>query len=375
MAGLDRLLIGRDRELGGEAILALRRRLLEQVEQAVGVRDLEIPRRHLLLIVEEDIAVSRSSIVELQVEHIVDALDVHRQPLEPVGQLARDRPALEPADLLEVSELRHFHAVAPHFPAEAPGAERRAFPIVLDEADVVLQRVDADRGQAAEIELLQVGRARLQHHLILVIMAEPVGVLAIAAVGRPAARLDIGRLPRIGPERAQHRRRVERPRPHLQVIGLQQHAALRAPIAVERQDQVLKAQGQGSALPLILRAWTVRGLWRMAAKRASVGSLLLVLAVQASYMPPSQKPVRDQRGAIHVEDDVPARTGPARPRDARRLRDDADGSHRRRAATRRCGKSRTRTRPSICSAPSTCCPRIMRGARRRSTRRSPARRA
>jgi hypothetical protein len=105
----------------------------------------------------------------------------------------------------------------------------------------VLEEIDADLGQTPEVQLLQVGRARLQHHLILVIMAEPVRVGAIAAVGRAAARLDVGAFPRARAKGAQHRRRVERPRPHFEVVRLEQHAALRAPIAVEREDQVLKA--------------------------------------------------------------------------------------------------------------------------------------
>jgi hypothetical protein len=102
-----------------------------------------------------------------------------------------------------------FHAVAPDFPAKAPGAERRAIPIVLDEADVVVGEIDADRGEAAQVKLLEIGRARLQDHLILVIMLEPVRVLAVAAVGRAAAGLDVGRLPVVGAEAAQGCGRVE----------------------------------------------------------------------------------------------------------------------------------------------------------------------
>ncbi|MEA3041183.1 MAG: hypothetical protein QOC65_672, partial [Sphingomonadales bacterium] len=45
--------------------------------------------------------------------------------------------------------------------AEAPGAESRRFPIVLDEADIVLQWIDPDRLERAEIEGLEVRRARL----------------------------------------------------------------------------------------------------------------------------------------------------------------------------------------------------------------------
>src|SRR3546814_658206 len=77
-----------------------------------------------------------------QVVDGLDFLDVHRQPLEAVSDLAGDRPAFETADLLEVRELRDFHAIQPDFPAEAPGTECRRFPVVLDEADVMRQRVE-----------------------------------------------------------------------------------------------------------------------------------------------------------------------------------------------------------------------------------------
>src|SRR3546814_6204308 len=77
---------------------------------------------------------------EAQVVHIVDVLDVHGQPFEPIGDLARDRLAVKAAHLLKIGELGHLHPVAPHFPAEPPGAKRWRFPVVLDEADVVEQR-------------------------------------------------------------------------------------------------------------------------------------------------------------------------------------------------------------------------------------------
>src|SRR3546814_2714920 len=82
-------------------------------------------------------------------------LDVHREPFEPVGQFARDGQAIEPAHLLEIGELRHLHAVAPDFPAEPPRTQRRAFPIVLDEANIVYAEIDPDRGQAAQIDILK----------------------------------------------------------------------------------------------------------------------------------------------------------------------------------------------------------------------------
>ena len=178
--------------------------------------------------------------VEIEIEDVVDALHIHRQPLEPVGQFARDRRAFEAGDLLEIGELRHLHAVAPAFPAEPPGAERRAFPVVLDEADVVELRIDADRVERVEIEVLQVGRRRLQDHLELIVVLQPVRVLAVAAVLRPARGLHIGGIPGLRAERAQRGRRMKRAGAHLHVVGLQDDAAIVRPVALQRQDQALE---------------------------------------------------------------------------------------------------------------------------------------
>src|SRR6185369_3644635 len=108
----------------------------------------------------------------------------------------------------------------------------------------MLQRIDPDLAEAAEVQLLKVVWARLQHYLVLIVVAKAVGVLAVAAVGWAAARLDVSRAPRIRPKRAKNRRGMKGPRPHLHVIGLQDYAALPAPIAVKREDQVLEAQTQ-----------------------------------------------------------------------------------------------------------------------------------
>ncbi|MBS1229586.1 MAG: glycyl-tRNA synthetase, alpha subunit [Proteobacteria bacterium] len=48
-------------------------------------------------------------------------------------------------DGMEVTQFTYFHAVEPDFPAESPGAQCRRLPVVLDEADVVLLEVDAER--------------------------------------------------------------------------------------------------------------------------------------------------------------------------------------------------------------------------------------
>ena len=160
VARLDALVVGRQRHevalagvAGLEILAAGGFRVAEVAEQHLGVGVLEIVPRVFLLGLQEDVAigdlVGALAAVEVELEAVVDALQVHGEALEPVGELARDRRAFEARDLLEVGELRHLHAVAPALPAEPPGAERRALPIVLDEADVVQERVEADRLERA----------------------------------------------------------------------------------------------------------------------------------------------------------------------------------------------------------------------------------
>src|SRR5207248_11103283 len=124
------------------------------------------------------------SAVIVKVVDALDALHIHREAFEPVGQFGRDGVAFDAADLLEIGELADLHAVEPDLPAEPPGAKGRALPIVFDKADVVLRGIDAERRETLQIQILAVGRRRLQDHLQLIIMLQPVRVFAIAAIGR-----------------------------------------------------------------------------------------------------------------------------------------------------------------------------------------------
>ena len=217
---------------------------LELREQHLDVGVLEIMPGIFLLGLQEDVAIGDLLValaaVEIEVEDTVDALHIHGEPLQAVGQLARDRRAFEARDLLEVGELGDFHAVAPAFPAKTPGAERGAFPVVLDEADVVQLRIDADGVERFQIEILQIGRRRLQDHLELVVMLQPVRIFAIAAVFRPARGLHIGCIPRLRTERPQSGRRMEGAGAHFHVIGLQDDAALFRPKPLKGEYQPLE---------------------------------------------------------------------------------------------------------------------------------------
>ena len=140
---------------------------------------------------------------------------------------------LDPAHLLEVGELGDLHAVEPHLPPQAPGAERGRLPVVLDEADVVLPRVDAEAPQRLEVQLQDVRGGRLEDHLVLVVVLQAVRVLPVAAVGRPAGRLHVRRLPRLRAQGPQESGRVKRARPHFHIVGLQHNATLLGPVTAE----------------------------------------------------------------------------------------------------------------------------------------------
>ena len=216
------------------------------IEQQAGVGVLEIVARIFLLGLQEHVAIGdlvlALAAVEVEIEHAVDALHIHGEALKPVGQLARDGIAVEAADLLEIGELRHLHAVEPDLPAEPPGAERRALPVVLDEADVVLQGIDADGDRGCR-DRGPGGRAATAS-------GSP-GTGSSAGAGSGSRRS--GR-PWAG-GKAAHRRRArawaqasaawwrdERSRPHLHVVRLEDDAALIGPEALELEDQVLEGR-------------------------------------------------------------------------------------------------------------------------------------
>src|SRR6185436_19697696 len=208
MRGLHHHLVARQHALRFDQPFRLAFVVREGIEKQRDVGELEVVARLLDFVLVIHIAVGDPRRPD-QVIHAVLALQVHRQAFEAVGDLAEHRLAREAAHFLEVGELRDLHAVEPHFPAETPGAERGGLPVVLDEADVVLGRIDAEIAQRFEVALLDVVGRGLENHLVLVVVLQPVRVVAVAPVLRPARRLHVGRVPRLGADRAQEGRGVE----------------------------------------------------------------------------------------------------------------------------------------------------------------------
>jgi len=213
-------------------------------EQEIDIAVLEVVGRLLDLVLVIYVAI-RQPLGPHQVVHAFHALQIHREALQTVGDLAGDRLAVDAANLLEIGKLGDFHPVQPHLPAQPPGAERRIFPVILDKAHVVLFQIESQRFERAQIQLQNVRRRRLQHHLELVVMLQAVRVVAIAAVLWAATRLNISGLPRLGAERAQKGRGVRGARADFHVVRLQQRAAALGPVALQGKDGVLKGGFHG----------------------------------------------------------------------------------------------------------------------------------
>ena len=116
----------------------------------------------------------------------------------------------------------------------------------------MLGRVYADGGEAPQVQVLNIVGAGLQNHLVLMVLEEPVGVVAVPAVGRSARWLHIGDGPWLGPENPQKCMRAHGAGAYFDDVWLLYgHAAL-CPVAFHGEYQVLK--DQLCSLPLLALA-------------------------------------------------------------------------------------------------------------------------
>ena len=246
VAALHDAVVCGQRQLALQAGMALGLVVVKLLTHHLDVGDLKVIGTELALVLEEHVAIGHGrtvgQVAPHQVVNGVDALGVHGDTLQAIGDLDGHGVDLDTAHLLEVRKLRDLHTVEPDLPAKAPGAQGRALPVVLDKADVMVVGVQANGGQRTQVELLGVDRRRLDEHLELIVVLHAVRVLAVAAVGGTAARLSIAGAPLGGTERAQCGRGMEGTGTDLGVIGLHNNAALLAPVLLEAQDDVLEGK-------------------------------------------------------------------------------------------------------------------------------------
>jgi len=117
MRGFDHLLIGRQNQFVLQQPPAGGFMGVELHRQHGGVGLVEVIDRLLDLVLKKHVAVGDRAEWALRPNDVEDAflaLDIHPETFEAVGDFAHHRPAVEPAHLLEVGELRNLHAVEPH---------------------------------------------------------------------------------------------------------------------------------------------------------------------------------------------------------------------------------------------------------------------
>ena len=118
--------------------------VIEQLQELRRIRFLKGENGLLIFVLVEHVTVGQRALTVAfapagvdEIEHVVAVLQIHAEALQTVRDFAGDRLAGKTAHLLEIRELGHFHAVHPDFPAETPGAKRRIFPVILNEADIM----------------------------------------------------------------------------------------------------------------------------------------------------------------------------------------------------------------------------------------------
>ncbi|MPM26107.1 hypothetical protein SDC9_72608 [bioreactor metagenome] len=239
MGAFQDVVVGRQHESLVQDAEGLRLVHAEELEKHLRVGDLEVVVGVLHFTLVVDVAVFHV-VHPLEVVDVLHLLDEHGDAFDAVGDLGRHEVHVDAPHLLEVGELGDLHAVEPDFPAQSPGAHRGGFPVVLDEADVVGGRFYAQGGEALEVEVDDVGRRRLDDDLVLVVVLQAVGVLAVPAVGGPPGRLHVAHPPRLGSEDPEARGGVHGACAHLYVIGLLDDASLLRPEPFEPKDDFLE---------------------------------------------------------------------------------------------------------------------------------------
>src|SRR6185437_16453158 len=118
--------------------------------------------------------------------------------------------------------------------------------------DVMDEGIEAERGEAAQIQVQDLERRRFDDHLVLVVVLQTEWIVTVATVGGAARGLQVGGAPRLRPDRAQKGRRVESPGSDFHVVGLQDEATLVRPVALQSENELLKSARRRADL----HAWT-----------------------------------------------------------------------------------------------------------------------
>src|SRR6266852_4046108 len=231
----------------------------------------------LLLLHQADVAVSFVR-GPTQIVDALHALKKRANALEAVSELHGDGIEIDASALLEVSELGDLKTVEQNLPADAPGA------------------------QAPQVNVLNIDRRGLEDYLKLGMLIQPVGVLAVAAVGGPTTGLNISDAISVRAEHAQESFRVHCACAYFDVVRLLQDATLLHPELRELQYQILEIEALRSFLKFYFNFQVVskssrvircRSLWCSIQSSAASRNSLALACMDFSYsMRSSRSPAK-----------------------------------------------------------------------------------
>ena len=133
----------------------------------------------------------------------------------------------------------------------------------------MLAELDADGFKAAQVHVLDVGRRRLENHLILKMFVQAIGVFAVTAIRRAARGLHIRDAIRCWAENAQERFRVHGARANFGVVGLLEDATLVSPEVHEFENETLKGKAGDFLLKFYFSFQEASKSWRIASLRSA----------------------------------------------------------------------------------------------------------
>lgn len=233
------VIIGRQHQVKSQKPFAFLFVRLEQAKEHRNAGGFEIVLGKLNLFAMAYISIAQA----FRPDEIVDAIDFGDEgadALEPVGNLATHGVKVYSPGLLKVCELRDFKPVKQNLPADAPRTQRRRFPVVLFEAQIMLPQIDSEGLEAAKIEILRVGWRRLEDYLVLIVFLNTVGIVPITSVRRPSRGHHISHPIRLGSENTKKSFRGHGAGADFEIVRLLESTSMPVPVAFQGQDDLLK---------------------------------------------------------------------------------------------------------------------------------------
>ena len=114
-------------------------------------------------------------------------------------------------------------------------------------------QVDAQGGQAVDVDVLDVGRSRFGDHLELQVLLYPVGILAVPTVGRSPRGHHVGDPVGFGTENPEKRFRVHRAGAHFHIVRLLNDKLATIPEFLQPKYDFLQVQ-QKNPLNVVFKA-------------------------------------------------------------------------------------------------------------------------